>query len=259
MAQAPAAPNPIILQPQSSSWLDTPIQVVSTVVSIAKSALDELVAALSNIKDSPSALVKALKLGGLAILSTRMHTKNNTLHQPIAMRINNNINLMDTFCIFDDANVFISGQYRDLNLFDKLSNGFFLTADIGGFVLWLDELRLTKFATLADSVGISAKYFGSSLTTLAGLGFAAMGISKAYKLVNELRSVNPNPARTRQITIELAWAVTEVVSKTFLLLGVANIFVIGGLGLIGLSALATSIGIISFVHNRRFDRQINAA
>lgn len=248
---------PQLVQPNAQQGHGAP-NACSSLIAIAKSALTELASALSNIKDSPNALVKALKLTNLAILTARAYTGNSTFQQPLAMRINNNINLIDTFCIFDDANVFISGKCRDLNFFDNLSNALFLTADIGGVALWLQELNLIKLETIANSVGTTAKHFGSALTGLAGVAFAAMGISAAYRLGNELLNPQVNVPRSRQIVIELAWSVLEVVSKTFLLLGIANVFVIGGLGLIGLSALATTVGIISFVHSRRFDRQINA-
>lgn len=260
MAQAPAAlPQSPIVPPISSSWLDTPTQIVNTVVSVAKCVFDEFIKALANIKDDPSTLVKGIKLIGLGIMAHRIDSGDFTWQQPVAVRINANSNLIDTLGIFDDANFFISGKYKEENAFESLSNSFFLKADIGGFMLWLDELKITNFAKLSESFGLRAAYFGTSLTATAGLGFAAMGASSIYKLAQEFQKPNPNQVRIRQNLIKLAWSSAEVASKTLLVLAATNLFVIGGMGLIALSAVATTIGIISFVHSRRFANKINEA
>lgn len=254
----PASIQPIVHQP-SSSFLDAPIKAVSCIVRIAKSALDEWIAALANIKDNPSALVKALKLTSFAIQATRIQTGNTAFQEPLAARVNNNINLMDTFGIFDDFYTLVSEKYRSLNLFDKFSTWSFFAADVGGVGLWLDEVRLIDLNKIANNIGTTTSKIGPSLTGFAGLGFATMGLSAVYRLYQETQDKNPNPTRSRQLVIELAWATMEVFSKTILLLALANVIAVSALTLIAISAVATAVGIISFVHSRRFDRQINQA
>lgn len=132
-----------------------------------------------------------------------------------------------------------------------------ISADIGGLAFWGESMGFYDMSNWATK--ITEKFSGFATVAKIGLGniikgivgfaFAFFAIDSTIRLVQSVK--DKDQVKITKSALELAWSVTEVALKVFLLAGCATL--IGGtLGVIataGLGILAAGMGVASGIYN----------
>lgn len=224
----------------------------------AVKAFKEIAQVAQDIKDNPNSVVKALKITVFSTMLARQLTNNPAIAESFTSRVAKANGLVDVFNTVPDANYFVSGAYKKDNIADNIANGIFLGADIAGIGFWLEDLQLPLLGKISELVGkipvLNQIPFSLSqaVTGAVGAAFAFLGVGAVIKLAQAYKG-DKNIDKT-QAWLDLAWAVVEVVSKTFILLGLAQIAIFGTFGLVGLGIAGSALGIASSVYGSYAER-----
>lgn len=168
---------------------------------------------------------------------------------------------IDTINVFETLHYFVTGKFQDKNenIAGILGNIGYLTAGGLGILLFLDEMTALSLAGAAASLGNNPVFglvaqLGISLSDLA-LGtvifsYGCFGVSAIIRLVRAHAASDKSPAELardkRQAWLDLAWSITEVALKTFIITGGTSL-----IGLAVLGTIATGFGIASFLHSKQ--------
>lgn len=242
----------------------------SKVVKVAKERWDGFITLTDKVvKHDPLALGRVFKIISYTIHGFRDYTGNKTLLSPVESRLFNNFNIFDTFCIFSDANYFIGGEYKKRNVWDNITGGLFLAADIGGLALWFDDIKFLNLANISTATGkipvlgsvLNKIPLGTALNVFVTGAFASMAVSASLRIKEEQKVISSTKAtfeekeaskckRTAAI-IDLAWSISEIALKAFVFTGLAGVPVYGTYGVLALSAIAAGLGIATYVYDEK--------
>lgn len=224
--------------------------------------------AAHRIKEDTNTLARVFKLGIYGLSAVQLMTGRPAVMSFFTNRMNNGVNLIDTFQIGADTDYFVNGQaqedWKDPQIHVKskvvASAGFFV-ADFNGLLMWLDELNLLRLANWAASIEAKIPIFkyaikiglGAITRAIVGVSFGILAYNaiKKWCMANDVSkqiaegNIEVNrivQVHKRQAIYELIWTVSEVALQIFVLsYGAA-------FGIITLGLIAATTGIASFLH-----------
>lgn len=194
----------------------------------------------------------ALKERGVIVLSA------------LDLRAASVVNLIDALQIFADLDYFLNRRWLDergvrkVSYFDVVAHVALAIADVGGAVLWLEELgfALSKAVNAIGNVRVFRFVplipLGTIVTGVVGVGFAFLGADALWRLgktfVTDEVDPNANPKRIKAL-LDLGWCAAEVVGKIIVVAGALSLIpaappvVIAALGI-----TAAGFGLASFAY-----------
>lgn len=187
------------------------------------------------------------------------------------------VGFVDTVQLAGDVNYFYNRKYKADNKLTVASRVALAVADVGGTLLWLQEMSFIKLSQTAKALGevrlfsfvpkvISNTPYLRNMPNLAQKA-AALGNMRVFSCLNTLSiglvagkalalyyllsAVNSlktlvkegTPLDKKQARFDLLYNTTEFTLNTLLIIGVANTV---GLGILGATCIAT--GLASFAH-----------
>lgn len=179
------------------------------------------------------------------------------------------VNLIDAVQIFSDIQYFATLQFLDDSIPQVIGRTCLAAADVGGVLLWAEELGFgpSRIAAAIGSVRcfsfITLIPLGHIVTGFTGVGFFFMGADAAWRLyqtVGKTTEEDPNLSVKRiKAALDLTWCGLEVIGKITVLVTAVFIttayapLIIGVLGVI-----SAGVGLTAFVYGFYNHDRINS-
>lgn len=187
------------------------------------------------------------------------------------------VGVVDTVQVFDDVNYFYTQKYKEDNKIKAASRVALFAADVGGSLLWLQEMTFIKLNRISKTLGevrlfsFVPKVVSSipvvrripelqhvavslgqvrifSFLNRLSMHFFAGGALTLYYLFSAMDSLrklskDSTPFEKKQAGLDLSYQLSEVTLNALMTIGVASV---AGLGVLGATCIAT--GLASFAH-----------
>lgn len=257
----PASTSPV--KPRSQSYFHKVTRSAAEAVTATANAIAHCVVkvfdGLGKIREDGSAFVKAFKIVDFAALGI-IALGSQMIGLPILkLKASIALNVADCFQFFGDIDYFVKGNYKNdrgsVNKLSLVGNILVTLADFGGVVLWLNELKIIQLAKWGASLGKQAIFsplvrFGLTriLGVVGGAGFVFLGADAVYRMATA-----KNKYQFGKACFDLAWSVSEIALRVFILAGCTNVP-----GLVTLGILAAGTGIAAFLYGYYYKKQLEA-
>ncbi len=194
---------------------------------------------LGQIRMNVNAFSRLIELGGYGFTVAQLATGNNTGYSAMTNRIIRTKDVIDGIQGLDGISYFGSKDVRKESVFKTLGNGAMLLASAGsvfGIVARIAEKvgSVPILGKIAET-GVS---FGQMMSGIAGFGYSCFGA----EAIERIKSAKTSDEK-RQACIDLAWFVSEIAAKVFIVFASAYLG-----GVIALGAVAATLGIVSYLH-----------
>ncbi len=216
----------------------------------------------------PSALEKVMKIALCCLEAVSHAFKQEAL--PILSRILTAC--LDVTGVLDtipDAITFFTTPFKKKNACKLAGSALLLSADIGGVVLFLDDIKVLELGRIAMNIGRSPVTQQAVKTALGTVVKSIVGVAFAFFAVDAAIHLATAKNKTQRIKslLELAWCVSEVALKAFTLFAPA-IFTAVGLaaavpvasiaGPIALGLIAAGLGLAAFIYTYTHKKELEA-
>lgn len=252
---------PVVAPQKKRTYLNRTVGVIKktvkgTVLTIKFLAVKTL-QIISELKNDCNSLATLFRGAGYAIMGLKACGKSVLPH--FDRRTSDAVGLIDSIQVLGDLDYFLRGKWKDDSVPQLIGRIALAIADVGGLLLWLQELGF-GLSRIAHAIG-KVRFFrfvpliplGNIVCGVVGVGFFFLGVDAAWRLfktrnVTENEDPNVGVKRTKAI-LDMIWCGFEVVGKVLLIAAALSIIPVAAPGVIAAFGLtAAAFGLTSFAY-----------